>query len=709
MAPFFVPTTFNHVIDTSTKLSTDEVYEHTVSYELNFIQRVFVTMEYPYSCQLGSIVLYTMSANIIINILVYVLASVPSFKYIPSSCENPVCDFETLCPNRTICEPVPFQSLILINAAGIVIFSADYLIRVIASVTVPPRVAGITEDQNLSMKKIEIFFNFICKFDNIIDLCSILPFYLILIRTKQFGGLSSGFVRILRMPRLLQSITNIEGESSTIAALITILFRCLKRSGKVLLFTLYFYAIGILLFATIIFALEEGNFRVNNDNPHGAYLRDNLLRTGLETSPFRSIPLSIYYTVVTTSTLGYGDFACQTVGGRAVACLLCFAGIIVLALPIAIIGSNFFDFYCIYLEKLTNIQRAKDEEKAKLKLLYNSESIDQIQIALKHEVNVNKLPSTIGRLSSMSFSQHLAVQRALGLLNVVHEKHLKMFENMENFKNSKSHSSCSSDEMDYENDEIAYSEWRESLDDYDRNNEYNNDNSVTNDHENDNSDKNSDKNSVINNNKNGHKNNLKNSHDDDKNVNNRGKNIHGGTHDENEIDNDSGNIKIRRNINIFENSRFDDDVDGTMIINQNKINENKDVIIDKSNVDLIFRKINNDKFKKRDSASLNIGIGVISKNSNKNSERKDNENNENNEKKSNVYDYTDSDDENFKTKSRTTNSTSTSLNNKSSINNNRDNGLIHGSNKLHKNNGSVKMVGTNSHNNSLFFTRSNNS
>ena len=85
MAPFFVPRLFSHTIDNTTKLESDEVFESTVEYELTFTQKIFVVLEYPYSSKLGAIVLYTMSLNIVINILVFVLASLPSFRLTPIS------------------------------------------------------------------------------------------------------------------------------------------------------------------------------------------------------------------------------------------------------------------------------------------------------------------------------------------------------------------------------------------------------------------------------------------------------------------------------------------------------------------------------------------------------------------------------------------------------------------------------------------------
>ena len=63
----------------------------------------------------------------------------------------------------------------------------------------------------------------------------------------------------------------------------------------------------------------------------------------------------MYFVIVTLTTLGYGDLVPNSPGGRAVACLLCFSGVLVLALPIAVVGFNFVELYRIYIAKMENI------------------------------------------------------------------------------------------------------------------------------------------------------------------------------------------------------------------------------------------------------------------------------------------------------------------------------------------------------------------
>lgn len=420
MEKFFVPAKFDHVIDAAAQ-EDDWKGEPLVEYELNFIQRVFVTMEYPYSCTLSTIVLYGIGLNIIINIVVYIIGSIPKYNVQPTYCNNPVCNNERFCLNTMICKPEPNDVIRTIDAAGILIFTVDYCLRLFTCWAVPPRLAGLTDDANKKMSPPEKFFRYLFKFDSIVDFVSIAPFYIALIETHSFGGLKSGFIRILRVPRLLQYIFVTRG-TSTISALITILFRSLARSANVLLFILYFYLIGTILFATTIFVLEGGDYVVNTTYPTGAYLRDNASRTGLEQTLFVSIAIAIYYTVVTTTTLGYGDFTCQTPAGRAVACLLSCLGVIVLALPIAVIGSNFFDFYVDYLKKVDDMERQREEDTTRLRLSFDAVNTDRMGLSLRHEVHCAKMCPTTDRLVEITAAQSLSLTRTLSLLTVVAER-----------------------------------------------------------------------------------------------------------------------------------------------------------------------------------------------------------------------------------------------------------------------------------------------
>jgi len=57
-------------------------------------------------------------------------------------------------------------------------------------------------------------------------------------------------------------------------------------------------------------------------------------------SGFTSIPKSVYWAIVTITTVGYGDIAPQSVLGQTIASMLMIVGFAIIAVPTSIIGSE---------------------------------------------------------------------------------------------------------------------------------------------------------------------------------------------------------------------------------------------------------------------------------------------------------------------------------------------------------------------------------
>ena len=65
----------------------------------------------------------------------------------------------------------------------------------------------------------------------------------------------------------------------------------------------------------------------------------------IEESDFDSIMTSMYFAIITVTTVGYGDYSPTTVCGECVACFGALSGVFVLGLPISIIGVKFQERY----------------------------------------------------------------------------------------------------------------------------------------------------------------------------------------------------------------------------------------------------------------------------------------------------------------------------------------------------------------------------
>lgn len=87
----------------------------------------------------------------------------------------------------------------------------------------------------------------------------------------------------------------------------------------------FFLVLGIVIFAALIFYAERIQYNPDND--------------------FTSIPVGLWWAIVTMTTVGYGDMAPKTYVGMFVGALCALLGVLTIALPVPVIVSNFALFY----------------------------------------------------------------------------------------------------------------------------------------------------------------------------------------------------------------------------------------------------------------------------------------------------------------------------------------------------------------------------
>lgn len=172
---------------------------------------------------------------------------------------------------------------------------------------------------------------------NVIDVVAIVPFYIEL--GTSGSGSSIAIVRVLRLARMLRIFKASKYNEGT-----KLLSQTILRSLPVLSLLFFFTALGVVLFGSLIFFMEGGKYEVTEEYPNGAYMRSNLIGIQ-EVTPYTSIPVACYWVVVTATTVGFGDLYPTSGGGRLVACFCMYIGLLVLALPITVVGSNFTMVY----------------------------------------------------------------------------------------------------------------------------------------------------------------------------------------------------------------------------------------------------------------------------------------------------------------------------------------------------------------------------
>lgn len=170
---------------------------------------------------------------------------------------------------------------------------------------------------------------------NIIDLCAILPYYIgLLSHNRQTSGLA--ILRILRLTRVFR-IFKLGKHSRDFHIYSNVLFSSLGALTLMFLFTI----LTATVFGCFMYYIERGEW----SEEHQGYMRPRPFGEGKELSPFESIPMSMWWVFVTTTTVGYGEIYPTTTLGRIIAIFCMNLGILGIALPITVIGQKFADAF----------------------------------------------------------------------------------------------------------------------------------------------------------------------------------------------------------------------------------------------------------------------------------------------------------------------------------------------------------------------------
>lgn len=179
------------------------------------------------------------------------------------------------------------HTLIVLEWVITIIFSLEYIIRI------------------LIVKKP---FRYIFSFYGIIDFLSVIPTYMSLFI---IGSQSLIVIRILRLLRVfrIMKLTRYTSAGRFLA-------KSIWASREKISIFIFFVLTIVVIMGTIMYLIEG------------------------ETNGFTSIPQSIYWAIVTLTTVGYGDISPQTAIGQLIASLVMIMGYAIIAVPTGIITAE---------------------------------------------------------------------------------------------------------------------------------------------------------------------------------------------------------------------------------------------------------------------------------------------------------------------------------------------------------------------------------
>ncbi|XP_029292069.1 potassium voltage-gated channel subfamily D member 3-like isoform X2 [Cottoperca gobio] len=267
---------------------------------MTFRETMWRAFENPHTSTMALVFYYVTGFFIAISVITNVVETVP--------CGSSPNQKEVPCGERYT------VAFFCMDTACVMIFTVEYLMRLYAA---PNR------------------YRFMRSVMSIIDVVAILPYYIGLVMTDN-EDVSGAFVtlRVFRVFRIFKFSRHSQG--------LRILGYTLKSCASELGFLLFSLTMAIIIFATVMFYAEKGS----------------------SSSKFTSIPASFWYTIVTMTTLGYGDMVPKTIAGKIFGSICSLSGVLVIALPVPVIVSNFSRIY--HQNQRADKRRAQKVQKARL-------------------------------------------------------------------------------------------------------------------------------------------------------------------------------------------------------------------------------------------------------------------------------------------------------------------------------------------------------
>lgn len=264
-------------------------------------------------------------------------------------------------------------------------------------------IAIFTIEVCLRMYSCPDFAEFMLETSNQIDIVAICPFYIEL----ALQGMEVPGLAVFRVVRLVRVFRMLKMSKPSI----TLFYQTMKHSMKPLYMLIMLTSIACIVMSSLIYYCERGEYNetlevwervfywscnttvvsetpmpvgyefpkpklaapygpctvveFSDDRLTGIFDCPYRFKNGkqctkvMEQTPFDSIPVCFWWTLVTMTTVGFGDVGPTSWAGKFMGILTQLLGIIVLALPITVIGSNFSAIYAHKLREQAEAERVR--------------------------------------------------------------------------------------------------------------------------------------------------------------------------------------------------------------------------------------------------------------------------------------------------------------------------------------------------------------
>lgn len=281
--------------------------EERVLPENNVQKQIWLLFEYPESSMAARCIAIISVVIILLSIVTFCLETLPEYKHYKVVNATIIKGNAYVLTEQIKEDDVPKfnEPFFVIETACIIWFTSELLIRFASS-----------------PDKLTFFKNIM----NLIDIMAIVPYFItlgtVIADDQESSGnnqaMSLAILRVIRLVRVFR-IFKLSRHSKGLQ----ILGQTLKASLRELGLLIFFLIIGVVLFSSAVYFAEA-----DSDQTY-----------------FKSIPDAFWWAVVTMTTVGYGDMRPTTPWGKLVGSFCAVSGVLMIALPVPVIVSNFNYFY----------------------------------------------------------------------------------------------------------------------------------------------------------------------------------------------------------------------------------------------------------------------------------------------------------------------------------------------------------------------------
>ncbi|ADV20557.1 hypothetical protein I305_06196 [Cryptococcus gattii E566] len=253
-------------------------------------RKLYLLMEEPASSREAFFVHIIVTGAIIFSAILTTLSTMPAFHM----------------------EPIMTKTLFGLDTAIVVLFTIEYLAR------------SLAHSDSWAQ-----YYSWATSFFGLLDLLAILPYYIEVAQNEDTTILFR--FSILRTFRLLRVFRAFKHQNQMLLT-IEVMYVAVRRSKDALWALTFFIILVLVLFSTLIYFAERGTW-----DPSLAAFID----ADGDPSAFDSIPRTAWFSLVTMSTVGYGEVVPKSFLGKLLTIPLLMFGLLLIALPSFVLGRNF--------------------------------------------------------------------------------------------------------------------------------------------------------------------------------------------------------------------------------------------------------------------------------------------------------------------------------------------------------------------------------